>query len=426
MKPFIVRIGLFVLLQLSFACSSSDNYIDTTSPTSPHSLVVSKISQNTANLSWQASTDNIAVSGYSIYRDGVVIVDVQSNSYAANELNSDTSYEFKVKAKDVAGNESGFSNVVMVKTLGELNTLHKASGDIEFYINSIIDNAPSSSGDDYMAPSVSQMNTWDMAVSYILQEQINMAVMKVGEIGYQLTEFADTSNQIFYILEKKNSASNYWGTYVFSKTPERENLILMAPHSKYDTNTGKEAIYCFKETLAKALFLNGTHRCNSSDFSLCSGTTSACGSNEAFRISDVAHNTSSIFQKTTENMFSNISNSVFVQLHGFARQSEDPYVIISNGTRKTPDEDYASLIKNALSDEDNTLTFKIAHVNTSWTRLIGFNNTQGRLINNSNNYCSQSAITTSGRFIHIEQEKTKLRDNIVGWTKMSNALKNVF
>ena len=52
--------------------------------------------------------------------------------------------------------------------------------------------------------------------------------------------------------------------------------------------------------------------------------------------------------------------------------------------------------------------------------------TQGRLINNSSNHCNTSASSSTGRFIHIEQEKLKLRNDSNGWTKMSNALKSVF
>ena len=303
------------------------------------------------------------------------------------------------------------------------------TGNIEDYLGDIIDNAPGTTGDNYMEPSSAQLNLWNSTVDFILVDDLVNARLSVSGLNYQITEFTDTSispSQIFYVLEEKSPQSNYWGTYVFSKTPTRNSLVIQAPHSKFDTNTGKQAVYCFKNTMARALFINGTHRCNSANYSSCSGTTSVCGSNDSYRISDMAHTTTSIFQKTTENVFNAISNSVFIQLHGFGKQSTDPYVIMSNGTRETPTSDYATLIKDALFIEDNSLTFELAHINTSWTRLIGFTNTQGRLINNSSDFCATSATITSGRFIHVEQEKSKLRDDENDWIKMSNALSNVF
>lgn len=431
MKKYIVVFSLLSLLILS--CSSNDGgsqvEADTIAPTQPTSLMASEVEQTSLNLSWSPSTDNVGVSSYSIFMDNVAFTSTTITSATINGLTENTSYSLKVRAKDVAGNESTFSNIVNVTTEADNSTLQIASGNLESYIGNIIDTAPGSSGNDYVEPLITQLNTWDTTVTDILQDNINDAVTSAGSLGYQITEFTDTTlnpNHTFYVLEKKENHDNYWGTYVFSKTPSRENLILMAPHSKYDTNTGKQAVYCFKDGLAKALLINGTHRCNNSNASSCSGTTSACGSSASYRISDLAHTTTSPFQKTTENLFNNVTNSVFIQLHGFAKQPTDPFVIMSNGTRETPSTDYATLIKDALFVEDNTLTFKLAHIDTDWSRLIGFTNTQGRLINNSTDFCTSSATTTSGRFIHIEQEKTKLRDDESGWLKMSNALKNVF
>jgi hypothetical protein len=304
-----------------------------------------------------------------------------------------------------------------------------ATGDLEDYIATKISNAPGSSGDDYVVPTTANLTVWNTVIDAVLANDISTARTNAASLNYQVTEFTDTSlspSQIFYVLEEKSSQTNYWGTYVFSKTPIRNNLVIQAPHSKYDTNTGKEAVHCFKNLVAKALFINGTHRCNNSDSSSCSGTTSACGSTASFRVSDLAHNTVSVFQQTTENVFNTVTNSVFIQLHGFGKKSTDPYVIISNGTRVTPTIDYGAQLRSALLAVDGNLTFKLAHIDQSWTRLIGFTNTQGRLINNSGDYCSTSATTTTGRFIHVEQEKSKLREDVNGWAKMKTALSNVF
>ena len=419
------------------SCSSGDSddptpqpTEDTTAPTAPTNLAESNTTITSVDLSWTASTDNIGVKNYSIYKDDTALVTTSSVTHTVSGLTANTTYAFKVKARDAAGNESGFSNVINVKTDDNTQTLVTTSGDIETYLGSFIDGVPGDSGNHYKVPSTNQLTTWNLIIDALLVDNIDEAVLKSSEVNYQINAFTDTSltpNQVFYILEEKSDKSNHWGTYVFSKTPTISNLIIQAPHIKNDTNTGKQAVYCFKNNVAKAVFISGTHRCNNSDSSSCSGTTSTCNSvSEAYRVSDLAHNTQSVFQKTTENIFNTVSNSVFIQLHGFGKQTSDPYVIMSNGTQITPSTDYATQIKDALLIEDNTLTFKLSHINTDWTRLRGFTNTQGRLINNSSNPCSTSATETSGRFIHIEQERTKLRENTTGWLKMSNALKSVF
>ena len=402
---------------------------DIIAPTAPTGLTAANTTTTSTDLSWTASTDNVGVQTYLVYKDDVNLVSNNTTSRSITGLEPNTSYTFKIKAKDAAGNESVFSNVVNITTADDAATLVITSGDIEVYLGNMIDNVPGDSGDQYKEPSTNELNTWDLVIDALLANDIDTAVEKSAEVNYQINEFTDTSitpNQVFYILEEKTDKANYWGTYVFAKTPAIDNLILQAPHIKNDANTGKQAVYCFKNNIAKAVFISGAHRCNSSSYSSCSGTTSTCGSSESYRVSDHAHNTQSVFQKATENIFNTVSNSVFIQLHGFGKEASDPYVIMSNGTRETPTTDYAVQIKDALIVEDNALTFKIAHIDTDWTKLIGFTNTQGRFVNNSANPCATSATSTSGRFIHIEQERTRLRDNEAGWVKMSNALKSVF
>ncbi|KAB2847050.1 MAG: T9SS type A sorting domain-containing protein, partial [Melioribacteraceae bacterium] len=88
--------------------------------------------------------------------------------------------------------------------------------------------------------------------------------------------------------------------------------------------------------------------------------------------------------------------------------------------------DYLSTLKTNLLNEDNTLTFKIAHIDTEWTELIATTNTQGRLINGSPNPCNQSSSSNTGRFLHIEQAYDGLRNSESNWNKLSNAIAATF
>jgi len=301
------------------------------------------------------------------------------------------------------------------------------TGELFLEISSIISDLPGNSGNDYSTPSPAQLNSWGSMLSHLLEGNYTEAASTANTIDYSLVEFLDTSMQqnTTYLLLKTNGSS-YWGTYVYNPNFCRP-LVIQSPHPRKDYNTGKQGIHIFKESGSFFFCLSGTSRCNHSAHSSCDGITSVCsGSPESYRISDMAHNVSTIFQSTTDTLFRKYNNTYFLQLHGFTKLSSDPYVILSNGTQITPSPDYIVPFSVNLHNEDPVLTFKIAHVNLSWTRLRGFSNKQGRLINLSSNPCQTNANNTQGRFIHMEQEKTRLRNNEAGWNKVANALINTF
>ncbi len=131
------------------------------------------------------------------------------------------------------------------------------------------------------------------------------------------------------------------------------------------------------------------------------------------------------FQRGTETLSNLITNLIVIQVHGFSKLVDDPDVILSNGTKINPTgTDYLDLIKTNLLVEDNTLTFKIPNVDTDWDRLNGTTNLQGRFINGSGDPCTTAPVSSSGRFIHIEQKKDGLRNPSSDWTKLSNAIAN--
>ena len=315
---------IFVFLVMFFSsCGGSDDsmpepVIDITPPTAPTNLQVDNITKTSLDLTWVASTDNVGVTAYILYKNGINFVATTSTSFNITGLDADANYNFKISAKDAVGNESGFSNELNITTENDNPVLVKTTGNIETYMESFISGVPGDSGNSYKKPTSNQLAKWSVVINEILDQNVSEAVLKSSELNYQINEFTDTTitpNQVFYILEEKSDKENHWGLYLFSKTPTISNLVIQAPHIKNDINTGQQAVYCFKNNLAKAVFLNGTHRCNHSEFSPCDGTTSTCNSGyQSYRISDMAHNINTVFQKTTEILYENISNSVFIQL----------------------------------------------------------------------------------------------------------------
>ncbi len=89
---------------------------DNQAPTAPTGLVASNVTQNSVDLNWTASTDNIGVSGYDIYQNGAFVASATGTSRTMTGLTASTAYAFKVRAKDAAGNVSTDSNVVNATT----------------------------------------------------------------------------------------------------------------------------------------------------------------------------------------------------------------------------------------------------------------------------------------------------------------------
>lgn len=89
---------------------------DATAPSAPSGLTVSSVTDTTASLSWTASTDNVGVTGYKVYRDGTEVGTASGTSYADSGLTASTSYTYTVKAYDAASNLSAASNSATATT----------------------------------------------------------------------------------------------------------------------------------------------------------------------------------------------------------------------------------------------------------------------------------------------------------------------
>ena len=100
---------------------------DTTAPSTPLNLAASATTQTTTTLSWSASTDNVAVTGYDIYQGATLLGNVASTSANITGLVASTTYTFTVKAKDAAGNTSASSNSVSVTTLANASVSYCTS-----------------------------------------------------------------------------------------------------------------------------------------------------------------------------------------------------------------------------------------------------------------------------------------------------------
>ncbi|MFF4301946.1 discoidin domain-containing protein [Streptomyces sp. NPDC001601] len=93
---------------------------DTTAPAAPGDLTVTGHTGNSVSLAWNASTDNVGVTGYRILRvsgsTSTQVGTTGATSFTVTGLAASTAYTFDVVALDAAGNVSQPSNQVTVTT----------------------------------------------------------------------------------------------------------------------------------------------------------------------------------------------------------------------------------------------------------------------------------------------------------------------
>ncbi len=102
---------------------TANNVADTQAPTVPQNLRTSNITQTSVNLAWDASQDNVGVTGYDVLQNGAVIrQNVNATSFQVTGLTSNTQFRFNVRARDAAGNISANSSTANATTLGGTTT----------------------------------------------------------------------------------------------------------------------------------------------------------------------------------------------------------------------------------------------------------------------------------------------------------------
>lgn len=132
---------------------------DTQAPSVPGGLTVGSTTSSTVALSWSASTDNTAVTGYDVYRGGTKVGSSSTTSYTDTGLSASTTYQYTVRAKDAAGNVSASSTAVSATTKASSGGGGGTSGLKAQYKNN-----DSSAGDNGIRPGLKLVNGGSGAV----------------------------------------------------------------------------------------------------------------------------------------------------------------------------------------------------------------------------------------------------------------------
>jgi hypothetical protein len=141
--------------EITITWPTASTTTDTIPPSQPTNLYAAPIGSSQINLTWTASTDNVGVTGYKVYRAGstasinsaTLISTVTTNSFGDSGLAGSTKYTYYVVAIDRAGNQStastpdsattrGASSLVTIKGTATSSTTHNPVSGVHVYTDS--------------------------------------------------------------------------------------------------------------------------------------------------------------------------------------------------------------------------------------------------------------------------------------------------
>ena len=218
------------------AAASAQTQADVTPPTAPGSLSLATTSSSSISLVWNQSTDNVGVVEYDIYMNGLKLYS-QPNSasspdttYTAYNLVNGNTYNFVVRAKDLAGNVSPSSN--QLTAVAAFNGLNYTYYNLGSTTPSVLPNfptlTPTSSGNMGVPNVANAPNTTNFA--YLWNGYINIPVTG----NYVFQTYSDDGSEVWLGgLGQTASPYSYAGT---------STLIVKANQPQGPTNTNSATL----------------------------------------------------------------------------------------------------------------------------------------------------------------------------------------
>ena len=106
-KRWLYVASMFILVNIVIGYFAFADTSDRTRPTSPKNLKTVTVNATNVQLSWTASTDNVAVDSYNVYRNGKRIAKGVTNlTYSDSGVVASRAYYYVVKAVDGSKNIS--------------------------------------------------------------------------------------------------------------------------------------------------------------------------------------------------------------------------------------------------------------------------------------------------------------------------------
>lgn len=270
--------------------------------------------------------------------------------------------------------------------------------------------APRKGSDAYIAFDLATRDAIGEALTTALDEGADRvrALERASVAGYAMCRGALEGEEEIILFRPFTPG---FGQPVFAfREGEARSVIVEVPHTMFDYQTLEQGVATFTELRARALIVAGSHRCASAKTTTCDGASRVCGGAGAFRESDAAHATDSIFQSAHRILAEHFRDDVVLSLHGMDSKHG---AVLSDGTLI---ETSTTTVVARLAGElgvlypEHRITLCSGLSGPLSEELCGTTNVQGRHLNGSANACTEGATQSSGRFLHLEQSPLLRRE----------------
>ena len=150
---------------------------DITPPTTPGGACLATRTGSSVTISWQPSTDDVEVAGYTIYRNGEELASgIGKSTYQDKDLEKNTAYRYCVAAYDGAGNSSGKSNLVeAVTAMPEIVNIfpsdYSSIGGKQVQLKVFFKNVGNSTGNKVKIEYLNENEEWSMLAPSLLGQK---------------------------------------------------------------------------------------------------------------------------------------------------------------------------------------------------------------------------------------------------------------
>jgi hypothetical protein len=176
---------------------------DPAAPKAPTQLVATP-GDGSVSLQWAASTDNVGVVGYDVYRSGKLVASPTATSYTDTGLTDGTAYGYAVDAYDAAGNRSALSAAVAATPTATASAPSSGSGS--GYFSTLPSGASGLPQSDSTCASQVPVSSWEPRPDNVTADQ---------SVPSGTVSWSNASSQLYWskwIAKRNLVTGNYKGT----------------------------------------------------------------------------------------------------------------------------------------------------------------------------------------------------------------------